>query len=387
MTRRRPLFDSSLALRAEPHDFISGECARLGRDAFETRLLLCRAVCMSGVEAAALFGDADRIEPISRSSSDWDPQARAAMLQPLVEPPQLRHLARLAEEGWQRSAAAWSARPQVVLYDELKVLLTRVVCEWAGVPLAEGEPLRRSRQLAALFEGTASLGIGRLKAWDARRRLMRWLGRLVEQVRTRRFRVAYHSALRAVAEHHGPDGRLLQAKRAAAELIELMRPALTAALDIVFAAHALKAHPECLQRLADAADPGYADRFVQEVRRCYPVTAPLAGRARRDFEWHGCRFRRHMRVLLDLAGSHHPPRQWAAPDDFRPERFRDAPPRLPCWPHDPGAAIGAELTRASAVFLARRLEWETPPQSLAIDRRRRPALPRDRFVVRRVRLR
>lgn len=53
-------FDSTLALLADPYEFVSKRCRRYGADLFETRLLLRSTICMTGPKAARLFYDPDR---------------------------------------------------------------------------------------------------------------------------------------------------------------------------------------------------------------------------------------------------------------------------------------------------------------------------------------
>ncbi len=52
---RDPLPDATLALLRDGYRFIPRRCERFGSDLFETRLLLRRAVCMRGPEAARLL--------------------------------------------------------------------------------------------------------------------------------------------------------------------------------------------------------------------------------------------------------------------------------------------------------------------------------------------
>jgi|GEM_PF-6063691 len=47
--------DSTLALLSEGYGFISNRCRRHGSDIFEMRLILRKAVCMQGEEAAHVF--------------------------------------------------------------------------------------------------------------------------------------------------------------------------------------------------------------------------------------------------------------------------------------------------------------------------------------------
>ena len=52
--------DATLALINDPYRFISKRCRKYGADLFETRLMLQKATCMTGPEAARLFYDNDR---------------------------------------------------------------------------------------------------------------------------------------------------------------------------------------------------------------------------------------------------------------------------------------------------------------------------------------
>ena len=52
--------DSTLALLSEGYAFISNRCRLYGSDIFETRLMLRKAICMMGEEAASIFYHADR---------------------------------------------------------------------------------------------------------------------------------------------------------------------------------------------------------------------------------------------------------------------------------------------------------------------------------------
>ena len=52
--------DATLALIDDPYRFISKRCRKFGSDLFETRLMLQRATCMTGPEAARLFYDESR---------------------------------------------------------------------------------------------------------------------------------------------------------------------------------------------------------------------------------------------------------------------------------------------------------------------------------------
>ena len=52
--------DSTLALLSEGCTFVSRRCRRHRSDVFETRLMLTKAVCMMGREAADVFYELER---------------------------------------------------------------------------------------------------------------------------------------------------------------------------------------------------------------------------------------------------------------------------------------------------------------------------------------
>lgn len=57
---RDAAFDSTLSLLSEGYRFIPDRARRLGSDIFETRLMLRKAVCITGEEAARIFYAPDR---------------------------------------------------------------------------------------------------------------------------------------------------------------------------------------------------------------------------------------------------------------------------------------------------------------------------------------
>jgi fatty-acid peroxygenase len=102
--------------------------------------------------------------------------------------------------------------------------------------------------------------------------------------------------------------------------------------------------------------------------------------------------------MLDLYGTNHDPRAWDAPNEFRPDRFRDREPGpfefVPQGGggHATGHRCAGEwatvaLMKGALEFLTQRIEYEVPDQNLSIDMRRLPALPRSRVVFDRVRVR
>ena len=203
------------------------------------------------------------------------------------------------------------------------------------------------------------------------------------------------SAAYLISTFQDRDGRLLDVKSAAVELINILRPTVANALYIVFAAMALHAHSEWGERLRDSDEE--LDLFVEEVRRFYPFIPVIGGRVLEGFTWRDHSFKSKNWVLFDLYGTNHDPRIWGDPDEFRPERFWEHT----IGPYDlvshgagdrrithrcPGEWITVEQVKAIIRVLVREMNYEVPAQNLQIDLARIPALPRSRFVIEKVRL-
>lgn len=406
-------FDSTLALIRDPYGFISKRCRRYRSDLFETRILLQKTVCVTGPEAAKMFYDPSRF---ARSGAmpgriqktllgrggvqGLDDQAhrhRKRMLMSLMTPERIGRLSETTAGLWHTYARKWGSVDEVVLYDEARELLTRAVCAWAGVPLAESEVRQRTRELTALFEYAGSVGPKHWRSRLARKRAERWIGGVVERVRSGGLLPPEQGAAHVIAWHRDPHGELLSPRVAAVELLNVLRPTVAIAVYVAFVAHALHEHPECRRRL-ETGEQGYAELFVQEVRRFYPFFPAVVARVRNAFEWRGHHFPRGRRVILDLYGTNHDARTWDAPEEFRPERFlrwdRSPYDFIPQGGGDHGANhrcagewVTIELMKVASDFLARRIRYDVPLQDLRIDPSRLPALPRSRFVIRNVGMR
>jgi fatty-acid peroxygenase len=198
------------------------------------------------------------------------------------------------------------------------------------------------------------------------------------------------SAVEVVAEHLDADGRRLDARVAAVELLNIIRPTTAVAWFVAFSGHALIRWPEHRARLAEG-EAAFAEAFAHEVRRFYPFAPFVGGRAPRELEWDGERIPKHSMVLLDLYGQNHDADLWPDPYAFRPERFlgRDigefelvpqggGDPRT--THRCPGEQLTVALVSALAVRLAR-LEYDVPDQDLSIALHRIPARPADGVVL------
>lgn len=403
--------DTTHALLRDPYRFIGNECRRLDSDLFRTRLLLQDTICLSGRDAAVLFYDRDRFtrrgaapEPVQATLfgkggvQGMDGAAhrhRKAMFMSLMESGRINRLGELFHDEWQTAIGSWAQRSRVVLYDEVRVLLTKTVCRWAGVPLPDSEVPQRTRELSVLYDDAGSLPVRHFRSRRARKRSEHWAARLINEVRAGQLDTNRDSPMRTIAMHRDPDGELLSTRIAAVELLNLLRPTVAVAVYIVFLALALELHPRCRQPLV-TPDDGYADMFIDEVRRHYPFFLFVAARTRESFEWRSCAFPKSVRVLLDLHGTNHDGRAWEAPDEFRPERFAQGAvdrfsfvPQGGDEPHGnhrcAGEDIAVALMRVALDCLLSRMRYAVPEQDLRIDFSRLPALPGSHFLIQGVR--
>ena len=403
--------DNTLALLSEGYTFISRRCERLRSDIFETRLMLQRAVCTQGEDAAQMFYHPDRFtrkrsmppnvlmllqDKGSVQVTDGETHRhRKKMFMSLMSRGAIQQLSNLTAEYWRSYVDQWKKRDRVVLHKEVQEILCRAVCQWAGVPLSESEVEKRTRALAAMIDGAGSVGPRNWKGLLLRSRTERWMRGIIEKVRAGEMDVPEGSAAYAMAWHRNPDGELLDKAVAAVELINMLRPTVAVARYIVFAALALHDNPPSRQELED--DEGdYLELFVQEVRRFYPFFPFVAGRARSAFEWKGHQFAKGAWVLLDLYGTNHDERIWEQPEAFNPDRFRE-------WDESPfnfipqgggdhydahrcaGEWITIALVQRAVHLLVHAMEYEVPDQNLSIDLSRMPAIPESRFVISNVR--
>ncbi len=399
--------DSSLALLREGYAFIPRRCERLGTDIFRTRLMGRTAICVRGPAWAEMFYDGDRFtrrgglpQTALRLLQDWgsvmtlDEAAhrhRKSMLLSIMGPDASAELAQAAREEWLRRLPAWEKAREVRLFDEMRSILFHAVCAWAGVPVGK-EADQRLHEMTEMVESAGSVGPRNWRAQLLRTRTERWARALVREARAG-FSLRDGSALSVIAAHRGEDGRLLDIRDAAVELINVIRPTVAIARYVVFAALAFHRHPRTADPIR-AGHAAYLEAFAQEVRRMAPFIPMIGGRALRSFEWRGHRFEQDDWVLIDLFGTDRDGKLWDWPDEFRPERFIEREPTPydliaqgagdhPVTHRCPGEWITMEVLKMSGQMLAR-LTYEVPPQDLSVNLSRIPALPASGFVLRNV---
>ena len=405
-------FDSTLALLRNPYGFISETCRALDTDLFETRILLQETICMTGAATAEAFYREDRLiragsmpgriqksllgEGGVQGLDGAAHQHRKKMFMSLMGTERIAALQGTSLHMLNKYTPDWKARIEVVLYDEVRKMLTRAVCAWAAVPLDEAEVATRTAQLTALFQDAGAIGPKHWAARLARHRLEKWAARMIQQVRDGELQPTQESALHFIATWRDLDGELLNPRVAAVELLNVLRPTVAVSVFIVQTAHALYRYPEWQEKLRN--DEGLLEPFVQEVRRLYPFFPAVAARVKSTFEWQGYRFPKGHRVLLDLYGTNTDRRSWDAPLEFRPERFRGRAEN----PYDfipqgggnhytnhrcPGEWIAISQMKAFCRYLVNDIDYDVPDQDLELDPGELPSLPQNRFIMRNVRRR
>jgi fatty-acid peroxygenase len=404
---RERAFDGTIPLLfTEGYAFVSNRCWRYGTDIFSTRIMLRKAFCTMGREAAEQFYRAGRftrrgalplfaltlIQDLG-SVMVLDNQThlrRKAMFMEMMSAESLRRIAELTAHHWRGHADQWQRQLRVNLFREAHLPLTAAISEWSGLQLEPWQIRLRAREFEAMVEGTGSVGLRNLRGHWMRSFTESWARQVIRKVRREQMRVPSGSPVDRIATFRDSNGQLLPVRHAAVELLNVLRPSVAIARYAVFIAMALEAHPEWKQRLRVGDDD--LDAFVDEVRRYYPFIPVIGGRVLEEFGWRGHHFRKGDWILFDLYGTNHDERIWGDPDDFRPERFNEQSH----GPYDlvshgagdrsvthrcPGEWITVEQMKAITRALVRDMDYEVPPQNLHIDLARIPALPASRFVM------
>ncbi|MFC6982561.1 cytochrome P450 [Streptomyces cirratus] len=403
------MIDSTASLLARGYAWLPGLQERAGEGPVVTRLMGRRTVVLDGPGSVEFFYDEQHVRRegalpgpvldtlIGRGAvhtlDGGGHRVRKDMFVSLLMAE--GGIAALTERfvaRWPRAVAGWQGR-EVVLFDEVAAVLAGAVCDWVGLPLSEGAARSVGEDCVAMVDGFATPGPRHWKARRARARQERALRRVVTELRTAAPAPSGgrpRSVLTAVAWHRDADGRLLDPRTAAVELLNIIRPTVALSWFAVFAAHALHSAPVHRDRLR-GDDGTYARAFAHEVRRFYPFAPFIGGLAARDLRWRDVPVPEGSLVLLDLYGRNHDPEVWPKPCDFDPCRFMGRePPSNDLVPQGggdvrtghrcPGEDIAVGLLTAIVGALAD-LDCDVPEQDLTIPLHRMPTRPRSGFVL------
>lgn len=404
------VIDSTASLLARGYAWLPGLQERAGGEPVVTRLMGRRTIVLDGPGAVEFFYDEQHVlregalpgpvldtlfgrGAVHTLDGDRHRVRKDLFVSLLMAEGGIAALTERFTARWPRAVAGWQGR-EVVLFDEMSAVLAGAVCDWMGLPLSEGAARSIGEDCVAAVDGFATAGPRHWKARRARARQERALCRVVTELRAAAAPVRTEgrprSPLATVAWHRDADGRLLDPRTAAVELLNIIRPTVALSWFAVFAAHALHSAPVHRDRLL-ADDGTYARAFAHEVRRFYPFAPFVGGLAARDLRWRDTPVPEGSLLLLDLYGRDHDPDVWPRPCDFDPCRFmgREPPPNdlVPQGGGDarsghrcPGEDITVSLLSAVVTALAQ-LDCDVPEQDLTIPLHRLPTRPRSGFVI------
>ncbi|RLL41984.1 cytochrome P450 [Oceanobacillus piezotolerans] len=400
--------DNSLALLLEGYQYITNRRNQYNRDIFETRLLGGqKTICIAGKEAAEVFYDENKFirkgaapkrvrqtlfgENVVQTLDNKRHKQRKALFMSLMTDEGLQEIENITYALWQDTINSWERKDKVILFEEAKLLLTKVACKWAGVPLKEQEAKLRADQLSALFDSAAAIGLRHWRGRHARNQAEKWIANLVEEIRNDEKDTSKQTALYKMAMYRDEDGELLDSNIIAAEVLNILRPIVAIAVYIVFSALAIHQYPEEREKLK-SNDESYLEMFVQEIRRYYPFFPFAAARVRDDFLWKGHDFKKGNLVLLDIYGTNHHSDLWNEPFVFNPERFKERPENaFDLIPQGggshhmghrcPGEWITLRVMKVSINVIINQIQYDVPNQNLNYSMRRVPSIPNSRFII------
>ena len=330
--------DNTLALLNEGYLFIKNRVNQYQSDIFEAHLMGQKVICMSGEEAAKIFYDSDlfyrngaapkRVQKTlfgvgAIQSMDGENHIhRKHLFMSLMTASHQNQLAKLTMKQLEDSIKIWKDKKQIILFDEVKIILCKVACQWAGISLNESEVKELSEDFSSMVDSFGSVGPRHWKGRRARTKSEEIVQNIIEDVRLGKIKIEEGTALYSMAFYRDLNGNQLDSHMASIELINVLRPIVAISTYITFLALALHEYPECREKLL-TGDSKEFEMFVQEVRRYYPFTPFIGARVKKDFVWRKCEFKEKMLVLLDVYGINHDSRIWNNPDKFWPERFKN----------------------------------------------------------------
>ncbi|MEK4443310.1 MULTISPECIES: cytochrome P450 [Niallia] len=399
--------DKTISLLKEGYLFINNRMDKFNSDIFTVRLLGQDVICIRGEEAVKIFYDSEKFQRNGaapnriqqtlfgknavQTMDDEKHLHRKLLFMSLLTPEHQQKLANLTTVYLEEAIKQWEQRDQIVLFDEIKNILCKVACQWAGVPLAEEEISERADDFIAMVYAFGTLGPEHWKGRIARNRAERWIKQVIEVVREGKLETEQGTALHEMAFYKKIDGARLDPEMAAIELINVLRPIVAIATFITFSALAFHEYKEERVKLR-TADDRHLDMFVHEVRRYYPFGPFLGARVRTNFMWKNQEFKEGTLVLLDIYGTNHDARLWENPNQFNPSRFENWQGGLYDFiPHGggdpakghrcPGEGVTVELMKVVLRTLATKMDYNVPNQDLHYDLSEMPTLPKSGFIM------
>ena len=407
MGYRTPVrLSDDLGLLTQGYAFLPNRRRQTGRTTLELSVVGHRAVAGSGPDWVRRFYDEQYVERATAlpglvkdtlvgegAVHTLDGPAHRHRKQFFLRSLDARGVGSLAQEAlrsWDRAEHRWRRSGEIVLFPEVASVLQEAVWSWCGLPPVEPTGAAAA-DMVAMVDAFGSVGPRNLRGRRARNRQETLLGGLVDDARRGRREAPPGSVFDAAVHLTEEDGRPVDARTAAVEILNIVRPTVATAWFVTFAAHALE-RASGLRRDLASGDPVTARCIAHEVRRFYPFAPFVGGTAATDATWGGLAVRRGDLVLLDIYGQNHDPALWDRPYRFDPARFEGVVPdpwtlvpqggglveRGHRCPGEPGVVLLLE------VLLPRlaRLGYDVPRQDDRIPLSRIPTRPRSGMRLR-----
>lgn len=403
--------DHTLGLLEEGYKFILNRRRSLKSEIFETRILGKKAICMSGRDATEIFYTPDNFKRENAAPNrvvqslfgknsvqtldGEEHRNRKEMLMSIMSDERIDQLKEITKQFWEKTIDEWETKYEIILYDEMKEMLCKIACVWAGVLVEEEELRWLAKELSEMYESAASIGPTHWKGRNARNQVEKWMKELIQKIRDKKLIPPEGTALHKFSLHKDENGELLDIETVAVEVINIYRPIVAISVYINFLALAIIEHPDEKKKLKKADDKDF-EMFVNEVRRFYPFFPFVAARVNRDFTWKDYKIKKDTLALLDLYGTNHDGDIWEDPEAFKPGRFID-------WKEDrftlipqgggdylsghrcAGEKVTLEIMKVSLDYLANKLDFEVPEQDLSFELNDIPSIPHSRIILRNIR--
>lgn len=379
----------------------------MNTDVFKIVVPGMQIICFGGEEAARTFYDPTKFIrkgavplPVQKTltgvnaihTTDGEQHhTRKEMFMSLMTDENIARLQQLVRNELTLAVSTWAKFDRVVLFEASSVVLCRAICSWAGVPLNPKDAAGRAKQFVAMVDAFGTMGPRHFRGSKARNSIEAWIAEIIAQVRSGQLHADEGSALYLCAHFKEHDGSMLDAKMAAIELINILRPTVAIAWYIAFSATALFTNQAYQDNFISGGNT-YRENFINEVRRFFPFAPFMGAKVRETFEWKNVKFPQGALVLLDMYGTNHDDRLWEDPFSFVPERFNNRTIKPFDFlaqgggsPHDghrcPGELITVETVKTVMEFLCREVKFELPKQDMTYSLSRMPTRPKDGFIM------
>lgn len=399
--------DHTLSLLKEGYYFIINRHESLNTNIFKTNLLGEKVYCLIGSKSAELFYDDELFRRSDAAPSrvkktlfgqggvqgldGADHQKRKGMFMELMDNNAMKKISVLIHRYWDIHFKNTSRLEDVNMYEVSKKVFLQTACQWTGVPLKENETNKRASQLAALFEGAASIGLPHWKSRRARTNADKWIEEIVRNVRSGSLNLDEDKALYKFTWHRDVNNELLEEKVVAVEILNLLRPMTAVSVWVANMGLGMHQFPEAAKQLQNGSDKK-VEMFLQEIRRYYPFFPFTVARVKKDFEYEGYKLKKDTLTLLDLYGTNRHPKDWSRPEEFIPERFED-------WEQTPfnfipqgggsynfghrcaGEFVTMTMMKATIQYLTKNITYDVPEQNFGFNFNDIPAVPNDGFII------